>query len=393
MLTGTSSVTYAAGDTLHLRMQAVGSGTTSLKFKIWKGSTEPSAWGLSGTDTTSALQSASGVGIWAYASASTTDVPITVSVDNFAAKASSVTPPPANVKPTAVIGSSANNLAVSFTGSGSSDSDGTVTDYAWNFGDGATSTATNPNHTYTTAGPYTVTLKVTDNGGLTDTATKTVTVTAAPPANGNLAADLFGRTAATGFGTADTGGAWTVAGSAANYSVGGGTGNIKIATAGSSPAAYLNSVSSTDSDVTVDVSLDKLPNGGGGYVAIVGRGTSTNAYRGKVKIAANGVLTLYVTKVVAGVETNVLTGSSTVTYAAGDTLHLRMQAVGSGTTSLKFKIWKGSTEPTPWGLSGTDTTSALQSASGVGIWTYASGTTTVVPITVSLDNFAVKPTN
>ena len=126
---------------------------------------------------------------------------------------------------------------------------------------------------------------------------------------------------------------------------------------------------------------------------MVGRGTGSNAYRGKVKIASNGALTLYVTKVVAGTETTVLTATSSVTYAANDTLHLRMQTVGSGTTTLKFKVWKGSTEPSAWGLTGTDTTAALQSASGVGIWTYASGTTTVVPIVVAVDNVAVKATN
>ena len=299
--------------------------------------------------------------------------------------------PPANVKPTAAFTSSANNLVVGFDGSGSTDSDGTIASYAWDFGDGGTATTAKPSHTYATANTYTVKLMVTDNGGLTDVATRTVTVTAAPA--GTFAADLFSRTTATGFGTADTGGAWTVSGTASNYSVGGGVGKIKIVTAGSGPAAYLNSVSSTDSDVTMDASMDKVPNGGGGYLALVGRGTATNAYRGKVKIASNGVLTLYITKVVAGTETTVMTGTSTVTYAAGDVLHLRMQAVGSGTTALKFKVWKGSTEPAAWGLTGSDTTAALQSASGVGIWTYASGTTTDVPLTVSVDNFAAKSTN
>jgi PKD repeat protein len=394
VLTGTSTTTFAAGDTLHLRMQAVGSGTTALKFKAWKGSTEPSSWALSGTDTTAALQSASGVGIWAYSSGSTTNVPIVASFDNFAAKSSSATPPPVNVKPTAAFTSNPNDLVVAFNGSGSTDSDGNVVSYSWDFGDStALGTGATPSHTYATAGTRVVTLTVTDNGGLTDTVTHSVTVTAPPPPAGNFAADLFGRTTATGFGTADTGGAWTVAGSAANYSVAGGTGNIRLATAGSAPSAYLNSVSSTDSDVTLDASLDKVPNGGGGFVAIVMRGTASNAYRGKVKIASNGVLTLYVTKVVAGAETTVLTGTSATTFAAGDTLHLRAQAVGSGTTALKFKVWKGGTEPSTWGVSTTDTTAALQSASGVGIWTYSSGSTTNQPIVVSVDNFSAKTTN
>ncbi len=317
---------------------------------------------------------------------------ITDSSGNTDTKSATVTAaPPANVAPTAAFTFTPTNLAVAFDGSTSSDSDGTIATYAWDFGDSGTATTQKPGHTYAAAGSYTVKLTVTDNGGLTNSVSKTVTVTA--PATGNFAADLFSRTTATGFGTADTGGPWTVAGTASNYSVGGGVGKIKIATAGSGPAAYLNSVSSADSDVTLDASIDKVPNGGGGYIAIVGRGTATNAYRGKVKISSNGALTLYVTKVVAGTETTVLTGTSTVTYVANDVLHLRMQTVGSGTTALKFKVWKGATEPLAWGLTGSDTTAALQSASGVGIWTYASGTTTDVPLTVSVDNFAAKSTN
>jgi PKD repeat protein len=55
--------------------------------------------------------------------------------------------------------------------------------YAWSFGDGspAASGATAA-HAYTGAGTYTVSLTVTDNDGLTGTATRTVTVNEAPVA-------------------------------------------------------------------------------------------------------------------------------------------------------------------------------------------------------------------
>jgi PKD repeat protein len=66
-------------------------------------------------------------------------------------------------------------LAVAFTGSGS-DPDGTIASYAWTFGDGGTSTLQNPSHTYNTAGTYTATLTVTDNGGAKGSASVTITV-------------------------------------------------------------------------------------------------------------------------------------------------------------------------------------------------------------------------
>ena len=42
--------------------------------------------------------------------------------------------------------------------SASADTDGQVTSYAWDFGDGTTATGKTANHTYATAGSYTVKL-------------------------------------------------------------------------------------------------------------------------------------------------------------------------------------------------------------------------------------------
>ncbi|HEX8101784.1 MAG TPA: PQQ-dependent sugar dehydrogenase, partial [Solirubrobacteraceae bacterium] len=63
-------------------------------------------------------------------------------------------------------------LQVQFTGSTSTDPTGQALTYDWDFGDGtAHSSAVNPAHTYTTAGTYTATLKVTDTDNLSSTAT------------------------------------------------------------------------------------------------------------------------------------------------------------------------------------------------------------------------------
>ena len=81
-----------------------------------------------------------------------------------------------NVAPVAGFSYTTNALLASFTDS-STDSDGTIASRSWNFGDGGTSTATNPTHTYASANTYSVSLLVTDNGGLTNTKTQSVTVT------------------------------------------------------------------------------------------------------------------------------------------------------------------------------------------------------------------------
>lgn len=67
-------------------------------------------------------------------------------------------------------------IQASFDGSASSDADGSITAYAWNFGDGNTGTGATATHTFSTAGNYEVSLTVTDDDGLTDTISQTVSV-------------------------------------------------------------------------------------------------------------------------------------------------------------------------------------------------------------------------
>jgi PKD repeat protein len=81
-----------------------------------------------------------------------------------------------NQPPTARLSVDCQNLACSMTGDASSDPEGPIASYQWDFGDGGSSSDANPNHTYTSAGTYQVSLTVTDGNGVADTATKTVNV-------------------------------------------------------------------------------------------------------------------------------------------------------------------------------------------------------------------------
>ena len=69
---------------------------------------------------------------------------------------------------------------------GSSDAGGSIASYSWNLGNGTTATGASPVVTYPTAGTYTITLTVTDNGGLTATDQAQVTVSAGTSPSGNV---------------------------------------------------------------------------------------------------------------------------------------------------------------------------------------------------------------
>jgi PKD repeat protein len=82
-----------------------------------------------------------------------------------------------NQPPNAGFTFSCTNLSCNFTDT-SSDPDGSIQTRQWSFGDGSTASSQNPNHTYASAGSYTVTLMVTDNDGATDQEAHNVTVSA-----------------------------------------------------------------------------------------------------------------------------------------------------------------------------------------------------------------------
>ncbi len=76
-----------------------------------------------------------------------------------------VTPTQANV-----------NDPISFDASGSYDNDGQITQYLWEFGDGATSNQATVQHSYNQANTYTYTLTVTDDKGATNRASGQVVI-------------------------------------------------------------------------------------------------------------------------------------------------------------------------------------------------------------------------
>ncbi|MCF7553837.1 LamG-like jellyroll fold domain-containing protein [Pseudonocardia sp. WMMC193] len=293
---------------------------------------------------------------------------------------------PANVAPTAAFTSTTAGLTANVDASTSTDPDGTIASYAWNFGDGSTGSGVTASRTYAAAGTYQVTLTVTDDDAATNVIVKPVTVTAAP--QGAFATDPFARTVASGWGSADVGGPWTIGAGPANYSVADGVGRMQTV-AGSTRSAFLT-IGQQDVQFSATVDMDKVQTGGGSYVTLQGRRVdASNDYRVKVRYLATGAVSAQFARLVGGTET-LIGGAVTIpglTGAPGEKVRMTFRLTGNGTTTLQAKLWKAvDAEPGAWNLTTTDTTPVLQAAGGVGLQFYLSGSSTNGPLVLAVDD-------
>jgi PKD repeat protein len=124
-----------------------------------------------------------------YANTGTFTTTLTVMDDDGAADMASVmitvSEPPANVAPTAVIKTNASSgeapVSIAFDGSGSTDPEGAIATYQWNFGDGMTASGVSTVHVYAEEGVYTAVLTVTDSAGAKGNSSVVITVSAKAP--------------------------------------------------------------------------------------------------------------------------------------------------------------------------------------------------------------------
>lgn len=317
-----------------------------------------------------------------YAEAGSYTVTLTVTDDDGAIAKTTldvVVAAPVNAAPTADFTPTVSDLSVSVTGAASTDADGTIASYSWAFGDGETATGVTASHEYKNAGEYTITLTVIDDDGATGSKTATVTVKA-PSVAKPLFLDEFSRTAGSGWGTADVGGAWSLRSVASRYSVANGSGNLILPKA---TTVYADATSVNTDRVRVDAtfSVDKLAEGT--YVAVTGRQVGADSYVLRVRISADGTGRLYVLR-----NGSTAIGSSFLlpfTIQAGQKYHAMFDVTGTSPTSLKAKVWPATGAEPTWQREVTDATAALQAPGRIGVFGFLPAAVTNDPVTVSFD--------
>lgn len=197
--------------------------------------------------------------------------------------------------------------------------------------------------------------------------------------------DTFTRSVTGGWGSTDTGQAWTVTGTASEYGVTAGVGRQTNTTEAAFRGSVLN-ISSTNCDYTVSVATDKVAAGNVQIVELAGRYTDTsNLYAARIQFATTGVVTIDLRKRVAGVETVVTTAVTTaLTHGAGTSFRIRFSVQD---TTIKARIWLTSaTEPTTWDVEGSD--GALTTGSSIALRSVIASGTSNEPIVFSWDNLA-----
>ncbi|MET9411267.1 alkaline phosphatase D family protein [Streptomyces sp. NPDC002935] len=212
---------------------------------------------------------------------------------------------------------------------------------------------------------------------------ETVRVTAIEPG----AWDTFTRTTSNGWGSANSGQAWTSTGGAtADYST---NGSVAAHSMTSVNVSRYSTVTAPgpDLDMRADVSTGVLATGGPHYLHLTARWTdANNNYTARLGFTATQTLELVIQKRVGGTQTDLVTVTVPGVHVAATFYTVRFQLDGS---SLRAKAWPRSVaEPGRWHATVTDT--ALTAAGSAGVRTVlSSATTNTLPVTTSYDNFEI----
>ena len=128
------------------------------------------------------------------------------------------------------------------------------------------------------------------------------------------------------------------------------------------------------------------------YLYATGRRVSSNTeYRASIRLRSNG--TIGVSAVAyKGSSTGETLGTEVIlpgTVTAGTAINVRLQVTGTSPTTIRIKTWvAGTTEPTAWTVTATDSYAALQAPGAVGVMAYLSSSSTNAPVTLKVQQLS-----
>ena len=361
-----TGIPAADGAQVMLRVEFQGINPTVVRARAWLAtSSEPSTWQITTTDGNSAEQIAGAIGL-RVRNEDTTGTH-TFAFQSYQATTLSSAPAPSisGFAPTSgSVGSSVTISGSNFTGASAVSFGGTSAS-VFTVNSDSQITATVP--AGASSGPISVT---TPNGTGTSTTSFTVSSGAV------LASDSFNRTMSGGWGTADVGGPWTVLDTKANWSVSPGTGSVSsVGGTSATQRALLNNVNVQDVDVLTKITMPFCTDTTAGAhcdAFVLGRVTGGGANAYKIGIfqgagASNSDIWLRAQRSDNSVfiASDVDTG---IPGTDGAQVMLRVEFQGINPTVVRARAWlAGTTEPSTWQLTATDSNSAEQTAGSIGL--------------------------
>lgn len=204
---------------------------------------------------------------------------------------------------------------------------------------------------------------------------------------GSWATDTFTRSVSGGWGTADTGQAWSVVGGVVgtDFSVSGTYGVHVLTTVNVSRRCGLEH-QLPDVDVYISLTTSATATGGSLYGGPVARYIdANNMYFTRVEFTTGNAVLVDLRKRVAGTESSLGTYTTGLTHVAGTYVRCRLQVVG---TLLRTKVWAAaSSEPVDWQVEVRDT--SHNSSNYVGGRSITAASNTNVNPEVRYDDMAV----
>jgi len=198
------------------------------------------------------------------------------------------------------------------------------------------------------------------------------------PATGTaFVADTFDRTTERGWGTAELGGPWTTLGPRGDYAAAGGVATTALPE-NEVRGGYLGRQLQDRSDVTVTVRRTTGARDGTVAVAVVGRRVSSSQdYRANVILGADGSVALNLSRradptrpdepaEVSLSDTVILLGPGSDPEADAPAVTVRLQVIGTNSTTLRAKAWLDR-EPSGWTVQAGDNANGLQRPGSIGV--------------------------
>lgn len=210
-----------------------------------------------------------------------------------------------------------------------------------------------------------------------------VRATACEPA----AWDSFTRVTANGWGTANSGQAWTATGGAVgDYFTQGSEAGHTLTNVNTSRWSTITAPG-PDLDFRADLATFALAAGNSQYIHLAARWTGVNdCYLARLAFTASQQVQLTLQKRVGGAQSDLATLTLPGVHAAFAFWTVRFQLEG---TALRARAWpRALAEPERWHVTATDT--ALTAAGSVGVRSILdNANTNVLPVTAAVDNFEI----